>query len=146
MAKLANVCEKCGSSLTDEGAPLLIADRVEISGQYENGKLLEFKGHTIDWIMAEWRNQLSQLPPDPKGPTTLLPAVVYCGKQILREVGETPLSSYPIDVEDYCRALAADPDISRLLMEQYFISDEEVKEKALKRFKALGVERPGLKP
>ena len=109
------------------------ATRVSISGMFDRHLFCKLKGSTVDDIIKAWREQNSKPYPaivggdkvDDLGPITLCPAIVLSGDSEIRRVGPMvfPASSYSTldetKVAAYRDALLADPDIPRLLSEQW---------------------------
>ena len=122
-------CENCGHEIeTDK------ADRVSIHGIYDMHLFHRYTGATVDEVIANWRQHISEPIPamvgdreiEDMGPTDLCDAIVLSDKKELRRVGgmvfadsETRAPRDENAVERYRQALLADPDIPQLLAEGY---------------------------
>lgn len=120
-------CDYCVSGIT--------ATRVSIMGMYDMHLFHKVEGATVDAVIDAWVKHIAEPIPatigsryvDDLGPSWLCPAIVLddSGKEIRRvgkgvwpeEKRRKPRSGD--DVEAYRQALLGDPDIPRLLMEQY---------------------------
>ena len=116
-------CNCCGQSID------FVANKISIWGMFDNHCFHKYTGSTVDEIINQWIEHISEPIPaivgerevDDLGPTSLCPAIVMAGNKELRRVGKmifpdlkTKKPSYD-DVEEYKKALLEDPDISRLL-------------------------------
>lgn len=115
-------CSKCGQPL------LMVADRVSVSGMFENHLFMTMEGKTVDEVIDSWLDQISKPYPaivdgkeiDDLGATHLCPVIVLSDKQELRRVGKMLFAEKgkPKDkkaLKEYRKSLLDDPDIPRLL-------------------------------
>jgi len=117
------ICECCGNKT-------LIADRVSISGMFDNHCFHKFNARSVDGLIFLWlafnstpnymRHSEHDKPYD-AGPVDLCPAIVISDDKEMRRVGEMVHIDYKTKLpdfnklEEYRQELLNDPDISSLL-------------------------------